>query len=100
MERPGVVLQDGHATHITWAVADVDKDNQIPGNSNHGSKVIVVPFDGVAFDADFGAGGTGGAGGVAGAGGSAGSGGAGRGGSSGAGGSAGSGGAGRGGSTG
>ena len=66
MERPGVVLENGHPTHITWAVADVDKDNQIPGNSNHGSKVIVVPFDGVAFDADFGtaerAGGTGGGG--------------------------------------
>ena len=60
MERPGVVLENGHPTHITWAVADVDKDNQIPAGSNHGSKVIVVPFDGVAFDADFGTGGTGG----------------------------------------
>jgi hypothetical protein len=57
MERPGVVLEDGHPTHITWAVSDVDKDNQIPANSNHGSKVIVVPFDGVAFDNDFGVGG-------------------------------------------
>ena len=57
MERPGVVLEDGHPTHITWAVSDVDKDNQIPGNSNHGSKVIVVPFDGVAFDNDYGSGG-------------------------------------------
>jgi hypothetical protein len=47
MERPGVVLQDGHPTHITWAVADVDKDNMIPAGSNHGSKVIVVPFDGL-----------------------------------------------------
>jgi hypothetical protein len=106
MERPGVVLENGHPTHITWAVADVDKDNQIPGNSNHGSKVIVVPFDGVAFDADFGTSGTGGtvgaggAGGVAGTGGSAGGSGAGRGGSTGAGGGAGGGGAGRGGSTG
>ena len=111
MERPGVVLENGHPTHITWAVADVDKDNQIPGNSNHGSKVIVVPFDGAAFDADFGAGGTGGtggstgaggaagAGGVTGTGGSAGSGGAGRGGTTGTGGSAGTGG-GRGGTTG
>jgi len=54
MERPGVVLEDGHPTHITWAVADVDKDTQIPAGSNHGSKVIVVPFDGVAFDNDFG----------------------------------------------
>ena len=65
MERPGVVLEDGHPTHITWAVADVDKDNMIPAGSNHGSKMIVVPFDGVAFDADFGSGG-GRGGGVAG----------------------------------
>lgn len=69
MERPGVVLEGGHVTHVTWAVADVDKDNQIPAGSNHGSKVIVVPFDGVAFDADYGKGGSSGAGGAAGAGG-------------------------------
>ena len=62
MERPGVVLQDGHPTHITWAVADVDKDNQVLPGSNHGTKIIVVPFDGVAFDNDFGVGGEGGAG--------------------------------------
>jgi MYXO-CTERM domain-containing protein len=82
MERPGVVLEGGHVTHVTWAVADVDKDNQIPANSNHGSKVIVVPFDGVAFDADYGTGGTAGMGGTAGApaGGAAGSAGAGMGG--------------------
>ncbi len=54
MERPGVVMEDGHVTHVTWSVADVDKDNQIPAGSNHGSKIIVVPFDGVAFDADTG----------------------------------------------
>jgi hypothetical protein len=105
MERPGVVLENGHPTHITWAVADVDKDNQIPAGSNHGSKVIVVPFDGVTFDADFGstgAGGTGGstgAGGTTGTGGSAGSGAAGRGGTTGGAGGTG-GGAGRGGTTG
>ena len=107
MERPGVVLENGHPTHITWAVADVDKDNQIPAGSNHGSKVIVVPFDGAAFDADFGtsgaggstgAGGTSGTGGVTGTGGSTGGGGAGRGGTTGTGGS--TGGAGRGGTTG
>ncbi len=62
MERPGVVLQDGHPTHITWAVADVDKDNQVLPGTNHGTKVIVVPFDGVTFDNDFGVGGGGGAG--------------------------------------
>ena len=93
MERPGVVLEGGHPTHVTWAVADVDKDNQIPGNSNHGSKVIVLPFDGVAFDTTYGVSGSGGAGGsgggAAGAGGSSG-----RGGGAGAGGSSGRGGAG------
>ena len=64
MERPGVVLQDGHPTHITWAVADVDKDNQVLPGTNHGTKIIVVPFDGVAFDKDFGVGGVGGVGGA------------------------------------
>jgi len=89
MERPSVVLEDGHPTHITWAVADVDKDNQIPAGSNHGSKVIVVPFDGVAFDTDFGTGGDdAGAGGAAGTGGTTGvDGGSSRGGASGTGGS-------------
>ncbi|HEY5957300.1 MAG TPA: MYXO-CTERM sorting domain-containing protein [Polyangiaceae bacterium] len=62
MERPGVVLQDGHPTHITWAVADVDKDNQVTPGTNHGTKVVVVPFDGVSFDNDFGVGGGGGSG--------------------------------------
>jgi hypothetical protein len=71
MERPSVVLQDGHPTHITWAVSDVDKDNQVTPGTNHGTKVVVVPFDGVAFDADFGNG-TPGAGGATGAGGGAG----------------------------
>ncbi len=76
MERPGVVLEDGHPTHITWAVSDVDKDNQVLPGTNHGTKVIVVPFDGVAFDNDFGTGGsigTGGSGGSSGTGGAAGS---------------------------
>jgi MYXO-CTERM domain-containing protein len=77
MERPGVVLEDGHPTHITWAVSDVDKDNQVLPGTNHGTKVIVVPFDGVAFDNDFGTGGgDAGAGGVTGTGGTTGAGGA------------------------
>ena len=74
MERPSVLLENGLITHVTFAVADVNKDNQIPAGSDHGSKVIVVPFDGVAFDKDTGVG-TGGAGG-AGAGGNHGTGGA------------------------
>ena len=87
MERPGVVLQDGHPTHITWAVADVDKDNQVLPGTNHGTKIVVVPFDGVAFDKDFGVGGNGGTGGAGGASSAGGAGG--RGGSVGSGGSTG-----------
>lgn len=54
MERSSVLLQNGRITHVTFAVSDVNKDNQIPAGSNHGSKLIVIPFDGVAFDKDFG----------------------------------------------
>jgi MYXO-CTERM domain-containing protein len=85
MERPGVVLQDGHPTHITWAVADVDKDNQVTPGSNDGTKIIVVPFDGVAFDSDFGVPGSGGGSGTGGAGGASSTGGAGGNGTAGAG---------------
>lgn len=93
MERPGVVLQDGHPTHMTWAVSDVDKDNQVTPGTNHGTKVIVVPLDGVAFDNDFGTGGGSGTGGSTGSGGATGAGGAtGRGGATGSDGGSGSGG--------
>jgi hypothetical protein len=49
MERPGVLIENGHVTHFTLAVIDVDKSQEL-GNDTHGSKVIVVPFDGAAFD--------------------------------------------------
>ena len=75
MERPQVLVQNGLITHVTFAVADVNKDNQIPAGSDHGSKVIVVPFDGVSFDKDTSVG-NGGSGGAAGNGGNHGSGGA------------------------
>jgi hypothetical protein len=52
MERPGVLLQNGHVTHFTFAVIDVPKDQE-RGNDTHGSKVVVVPFDGEAFDRDM-----------------------------------------------
>ncbi len=86
MERPSVLVENGLITHVTFAVADVNKDNQIPAGSNHGSKVIVVPFDGVAFDKDtgVGTGGAGGGAGGAGAGGNHGTGGAAGGGTGGA----------------
>jgi hypothetical protein len=53
VERTGVVLENGHLTHVTWAVTDSEKMT-LPAGSNHGSKIIVVPFDGVAFDKDNG----------------------------------------------
>jgi hypothetical protein len=75
MERPNVVLENGIITHVTFAVSDVDKNNQISAGTNHGSKVIVVPFDGMTFEKDTGVTGTGGAGGGGGGAGSPGTGG-------------------------
>jgi hypothetical protein len=52
IERPGVVVQNGHVTHFTFSVLDVEK-NQERGNDAHNSKVVVVPFDGAALDRDL-----------------------------------------------
>ena len=52
LERPGVLIENGHVTAVTLAVLDVPK-NQEQGNDAHGSKVIVVPFDGAAMDRDL-----------------------------------------------
>jgi hypothetical protein len=52
IERPGVLLKDGHVTHFTFAAIDIPKE-QNEGNDRHGSKVIVVPFDGAAMDRDL-----------------------------------------------
>lgn len=49
IERPGVVIENDHITHFTFAVIDVEKEND-KGNDGHSSKVIVVPFDGAAMD--------------------------------------------------
>lgn len=54
LERPNVVLENGEVTHFTFAVIDSEKEVDL-GNDTHGSKVIVVPFDGKHFNADFGA---------------------------------------------
>jgi MYXO-CTERM domain-containing protein len=51
MERAGVVMESGHVSAFTFAVIDVDKNSDV-ANDTHGSKIIVVPFDGVAFDRD------------------------------------------------
>lgn len=52
MERVGVYQENGHVTHFTFAVTDVDKNSSAVNMG--GSKILVVPFDGVAFDCDNG----------------------------------------------
>lgn len=52
LERPGVYIENGHVVAMTFAAIDVEKD-QDKGNDGHGSKVIVVPFDGAALDKDL-----------------------------------------------
>ena len=52
LERPTVVMEDSHVIAITFAVIDVPKDEEL-GNDRHGSKVIVIPFDGAAMDRDL-----------------------------------------------
>jgi hypothetical protein len=76
MERPNVIMENGHVTHFTFAVTDKNKDSGT-NCCMTGSKILIVPFDGVAFDAEIG-GQTGGSGGAGGGGGSAGAGGRGR----------------------
>jgi hypothetical protein len=81
MERVGVYQENGHVTHFTFAVTDVDKNTSAVNTG--GSKILVLPFNGVQFDCDNGdaascaeaAGGRGGTGGASGAGGANGSGG-------------------------
>ncbi|VGO20420.1 glycoside hydrolase family protein [Pontiella sulfatireligans] len=41
-----------HVTHFIFSVLDVKKGWD-QGNDNHGSKIVVVPFDGEAFDANM-----------------------------------------------
>ena len=52
LERPGIYIENGHVTAITLAVIDVQKEQE-NGNDGHGSKVIVIPFDGAAMDRDL-----------------------------------------------
>jgi hypothetical protein len=52
LERPGVVIENGHVVALSLAVLDVPKDDE-KGNDRHGSKVIVIPFDGAALDRDL-----------------------------------------------
>jgi len=52
LERPGIYMENGHVAAVTLAAIDVEKDQE-KGNDNHGSKVIVIPFDGAALDRDL-----------------------------------------------
>jgi hypothetical protein len=52
MERPAVYIEDGVVKAFTFAVIDVTKQEERP-NDLHGSKVIVVPFDGERFNKDM-----------------------------------------------
>lgn len=52
LERPAVYMENGHVRAITFSVIDTPKHTQV-GNDGHGSKVIVVPFDGAAMDRDL-----------------------------------------------
>jgi len=49
IERPTAYVENGHVTHFLFSVIDVGKGKD-KSNDNHGSKIIVVPFDGKAFD--------------------------------------------------
>ncbi|MDZ8120012.1 glycoside hydrolase family protein [Pontiella agarivorans] len=52
VQRPTAYTEDGHITHFNFSVIDVTKGGD-RGNDQHGSKIIVVPFDGEAFDRDM-----------------------------------------------
>jgi hypothetical protein len=52
LERPSVYLENGHVAAVTFAVIDVQKEQE-HGNDGHGSKIIVIPFDGAALDRDL-----------------------------------------------
>ncbi|QBG46769.1 hypothetical protein EGM51_04935 [Verrucomicrobia bacterium S94] len=54
VERPTACVdeQTGHVTHFIFSVIDVTK-GQDRANDNHASKIVVVPFDGEAFDRDM-----------------------------------------------
>jgi len=52
VERPSVCLENGHVVAMTLAAIDVEKE-QDKGGDGHGSKVIVIPFDGAALDRDL-----------------------------------------------
>ncbi len=52
LERPGILIENGHVTAVTLAVIDGFKEEE-NGNDGHGSKIIVILFDGAALDRDL-----------------------------------------------
>lgn len=54
IERPTAYVDEetGHVTHFIFSVIDVHKGRDRE-NDNHASKIVVVPFDGKAFDRDM-----------------------------------------------
>ncbi|MDZ8120008.1 glycoside hydrolase family protein [Pontiella agarivorans] len=48
VQRPTVYTEDGLVKAFNFSVIDVHKGRD-RGNDNHGSKIVVVPFDGEAF---------------------------------------------------
>jgi hypothetical protein len=52
LERPSVYLENGHVAAVTLAVIDVPKEEE-KGNDGHGSKIVVIPFDGAGMDKDI-----------------------------------------------
>jgi hypothetical protein len=49
MECPGVYVENGILKFLMWAVIDTEKETD-KGNDNHNNKIIVIPFNGAAFD--------------------------------------------------
>jgi len=52
VQRPTVYLEDGEVKAFNFSVIDVHKGDD-GGNDNHGSKIVMVPFDGKAFAKDM-----------------------------------------------
>lgn len=50
MERPFVYMEDGVPAAVTLAVIDSKKTEDAGPGDGHGSKIIVAPFDGEAFN--------------------------------------------------
>lgn len=49
LERPSVYMENGRVVAMTFSALDVEKWHDA-GNDKHGSKIIVVPFDGAGLD--------------------------------------------------